>query len=111
MSAAASAPDPAALPLPAAFAAALDASGTVRVRHPATGAVFRLVPVGPPADPADGRPPTPAERAAIAGGQTDLEAIREGLAEANAGELMSLEEFREAMMDRHPRLRTPVTDR
>ena len=99
--------DPA-LPLPAALAAALDATGGVRVRHPATGAEFRLVPDrAAPTDDAeeDGRPPTPAERAAIDGGQSDLEAIREGLAQANAGELMSRAEFRAAMEARHPRLR------
>ena len=98
-----------ALPLPAALAAALDATGGVRVRHPATGAEFRLVPDRAAAPASDGsdvdRPPTPAERAAIDGGQSDLEAIREGLAQANAGELMSRAEFRSAMEARHPRLR------
>ena len=96
-----------ALPLPAALAAALDATGGVRVRHPATGAEFRLVPdrATAPIDDEDDRPPTPAERAVIDGGQSDFEAIREGLAQANAGELMSRAEFRSAMESRHPRLR------
>ena len=97
-----------ALPLPAALAAALDATGGVRVRHPATGAEFRLVPdraAAPTDDSDDDRPPTPAERAAIDGGQSDLEAIREGLGQANAGELMSRAKFRAAMEARHPRLR------
>ena len=71
-----------ALPLPAAFAAALDADGSVRVRHPATGAVFRLMPTK---DAADERLPTPEEQAELDGHQTDLEAIREGIAEADEG--------------------------
>ena len=90
-----------ALPLPAAFAAALDADGSVRVRHPATGAVFRLMPTK---DAADERLPTPGEQAELGGHQTDLEAIREGLEQANAGNLMSLAEFRTEMTARHPRL-------
>ena len=96
-----------ALPLPAAFAAALDADGSVRVRHPATGAVFRLAPTD--AD-ANEREPTPEEQAELDGRQTDLEAIREGLEQANAGNLMSLAEFRTEMTARHPRLAARRTE-
>ena len=101
------APPPAAPPtLPADLAALLDARGELSVVHPATGEPLRLVPTAPVggADD-DDRPLTPAERAELDGGQTDLEAIREGLADANAGALMSRAEFRAAMAARHPRLR------
>ena len=95
---------PPTLPLPAEFAAALRADGAVRVHDPATGAEFRLIRDTAAADD-DGREPTPEERATIDGHQTDLEAIREGLAQANAGELMSRAAFRAEMENRHPRLR------
>ena len=90
--------------LPADLAALLDARGELSVVHPATGEPVRLVPVAAGGGD-DDRPLTPAERAELDGGQTDLEAIREGLAEADAGALMSRAEFRAAMAARHPRLR------
>ena len=94
-----------ALPLPAELAAALRTDGAVRVRDPATGAEFRLVRGAAEPDTDEGREPTPEERAEIGGRQTDLEAIREGLAQASAGELMSRAAFRAEMERRHPRLR------
>ena len=95
---------PAALPLPADLAAALGV-GPVLVADPRTGAEFRVVRDDETGGDDDGRPPTAAEAAAIDGGQTDLEAIRDGLAQADAGELISVARFRAEMERRHPRLR------
>ena len=90
--------------LPAALAAELDARGAVEFLHPTTGVPVRLIPAGEAFD-GDEPVPSPAERAEIDGHRTDLGAVRQGLAEANAGRLMSPSRFREAMAARHPRLR------
>ena len=86
--------------LPVDLAARLDAAGELHVVHPTTGEPLRLIPDG------NGeRTPSATEQAEIDGHRTDLEAIRQGLAEADAGRTMSLAEFRSAMTARHPRLR------
>ena len=91
---------PAAVPtLPADLAALLDAHGELRLTHPTTGRPIRLVPQdfipgdAVAHDAADERLPTPEEQAELDGHQTDLEAIREGIAEADAGLCRPVEEF------------------
>ena len=121
-------PGPAVLPLPSALAAAVDALDErpvhpVRVRHPRTGEVFRLVPetmatptvspvetptihatpegTGPSCD----RPFTPAEKAEYDGGESDIEAILEGVADADAGRFVTDAEIDVAMKAKFPFLR------
>ena len=121
---------PVVLPLPAELAAAVDALDDhpvhpVRARHPRTGEVFRLVPeavarataapvdtptlaAAPEATAAGvGRPFTPAEKAEYDAGESDLEAILEGIADADAGRLQSWEETRERMLAKFPFLTDP----
>ena len=92
--------------LPADLAALLDARGELSVVHPATGEPLRLVPTAPlgGADD-DDRPLTSAERADLDGGQTDLEAIREGVAEADAGLCRPWEEMEAELRAEFPELR------
>ena len=108
--------DPPVLDLPADLAAALDAAqqdpaaaGGVWVRHPRTGARFRLR-----REPGVGAPNEPeAEEAAGAAGVSDgyrspkslAESVRAGLADAAAGRSRTLEEARAEMERRHPELR------
>ncbi len=119
--------------LPADLAALLDAHGELRLTHPATGRPLRLVPgdlvpgdLAPgdlvPAGPASGDPvpggaggdqpderlPTPAERAELDGRQTDLEAIREGVAEADAGLCRPWAEMRAELRAEFPFLTAPT---
>ena len=126
---------PVVLPLPAGLAAAVDALDAapvhpVRVRHPRTGEVFRLVPesmaaptVSPvpgapaiaaaPAEdaPGVGRPFTPAEKAEYDGGESDTDAILAGIAEADAGLFVTDTEIHAAMVAEFPFLRDlPVPD-
>ena len=101
---------PTALTLPADLAAALDADGRVLVRHPRTGAAFRLVrepaaaggggSVATEEDWDDSVPP-------YDDGRTDGEAILAALAaaDANPGAGMSVEEARRRMAEKHPEYR------
>ena len=100
-------PGPTVLPLPAELAAAVDALDAapvhpVRVRHPRTGEVFRLVPE------AVARPFTPAEKAEYDAGVSDREAILQGIAEADAGLCRPWEESRAALLAEFPFLSDPV---
>ena len=97
------------LPLPAEFAAALDADGGLLVKHPDTGDVFRLV-----EEPAAGPPETTtlledvlAAEAEFDDGRTDADAILAAVAAADAdpGGGMTLAEVRAEMERRHPELR------
>ena len=101
---------PAAVPtLPADLAALLDAHGELRLTHPTTGRPIRLVPGDAVAhDAADERPPTAEEQAELDGYQTDLEAIREGVAEADAGLCRPVEEFFAEMEAEFPELTDPT---
>lgn len=89
--------------LPPEFAAALDAPGGLRVRDPRTGAKFQLVPSPAPglndgepdAEPFDG----------YRSGETLEESVLAGIADADAGRTLSLEEARQEMERRHPELR------
>ena len=121
-------PGPTVLPLPTGLAAAVDELDErpvhpVRVRHPRTGEVFRLVPeavaratASPAATPTlaaapeetaggIGRPFTPAEKAEYDAGVSDMEAILEGIAEADAGLCRPVEEAWAEMEAEFPFLR------
>ena len=93
--------------LPADLADLLDARGELSVVHPATGRPVRLVPVAADDGTADDdRPLTAEERAELSGGQTDLEVIREGIAEADAGLCRPWEEMEAELRAEFPELRS-----
>ena len=102
MDTAAPAAPPTVLDLPPAFAAALDSPAGLRVRDPRTGARFRLVPA-PPREPDGEHRDGPAD--GYRSGKTLEESVRAGLADAEAGRTMSLDEVRQEMERRHPELR------
>ena len=100
--------------LPADWAARLDAEGELRVVHPGSGTAVRLVPAAPrgpgrdageTGDAEDDRPLTAAELDELSGGQTDMEAILEGIADADAGRFVSWEEMVAQMEAEFPELR------
>lgn len=103
----AAAPPPAPT-LPADLAARLDAEGELRFVHPTTGAPILLVPARFAPTAAGDRMPTPEEQAELDEYQTDLEAIREGIAEADAGLCRPWEEMRAELLAEFPFLTDPT---
>ena len=99
--------------LPPEFAAALDSPAGLRLRDPRTGGTFRLIP-SPTTERNEASPDHAGPNGAGAAdepidgyrsGKTLEESVLAGIADADAGRTMSLDEFQQEMERRHPELR------